>query len=254
MALAALGEIGDARATQRLERALRDERPEVRYQAVIAYGRVLRDDGPSVANALVRALDDSDPAIRYIAMRVAEEYGVDGEPLRDPRLAARAADLVDASDPALSVIAGIYLARLGEGRGRSAVLEVIAERRHTPELEDEQACVELAGELPLREAVPHLEHRIWGPRRLMRKVLSWGAGDGASCAWHARIALARLGHERARTEILADLASWRRETREAAVVAAGRARMGEARGALEGLSGSVDDALVREALVRLAVG
>jgi hypothetical protein len=84
--------------------------------------------------------------------------------------------------------------------------------------------------------------------------LSWGAGDGASCAWHARTALARLGHERARAEILADLASWRRETREAAVVAAGRARIGEARGALENLGGSVDDALVREALVRLAVG
>ena len=254
MAIAALGEIGDARATQRLERALRDERPEVRYQAIIAYARVVRDDGRSVANALVGAFDDSDQAIRYIAMRVAEEYGVDGEPLRDPRLAARARDLVDAADPALAVVAGIYLARLGESRGRSAVLEVIAERRRTPELEDEQACVELAGELPLREAVPHLEHRIWGTRRLMRKVLSWGAGDGASCAWHARIALARLGHERARTEILADLASWRRETREAAVVAAGRARLGEARGALEGLGESVDDALVREALVRLAVG
>ena len=254
MAIAALGEIGDARATQRLERALRDERPEVRYQAVIAYARVERDDGRSVANALARALDDSDEAIRYIAMRVAEEYGIDGEPLRDARLAARAGELIDAPDPALAVVAAIYLARLGESRGRNVVIDIIAERRHTPELEDEQACVELAGELPLREAIPQLERRIWGTRRVLRKFLSWGAGDGASCAWHARIALARLGHERARAEILADLASWRRETREAAVVAAGRARLGEARGALESLGGTVDDALVREALVRLAVG
>ena len=89
---------------------------------------------------------------------------------------------------------------------------------------------------------------------MLRSVLSWGAGDGASCAWHARIALARMGHARARAEVLADLTSWRRETREAAVVAAGRARMGEARSALEGLGESVDYALVREALVRLAVG
>jgi HEAT repeat protein len=254
MAIAALGEIGDARATQRLQRALRDERPEVRYQAVIAYARVVRDDGSSVSSALVRALDDDDEAIRYIAMRVAEEYGVDGEPLRDSRLAARAADLVDAADQALGVVAAIYLARLGEARGVSAVLDVVAERRRTPELEDEQACVELAGELEVREAIPHLERRIWGTRRWMRKMVSWGAGDGASCAWHARIALARLGHGRARAEILADLGSWRRETREAAVVAAGRARMGEARGALESLGESVDGALVREALVRLAVG
>jgi hypothetical protein len=62
-----------------------------------------------------------------------------------------------------------------------------------------------------------------------------------------------MGHERARVEILADLTSWRRETREAAVVAAGRARMGEARQVLKSLEGSVDPALVREALVRMTV-
>jgi HEAT repeat protein len=254
MAISALGEIGDARAARRLERALRDERPEVRYQAVIAYARVVRDDAPAVADALARALDDGDAAIRYIAMRMAEEHGAGGDPLRDPRLVAIAEKLIDVPDPAVSVVAAIYLARLGADRGRAGVLDVIAERRSTPELEDEQACVELAGELPLPEAIPHLERRAWGRRRLLRTVLSWGAGDGASCAWHARIALARLGHERARAEILAELASWRRETREAAVVAVGRARLREARGALEGLGNTVDDALVREALVRLAVG
>jgi HEAT repeat protein len=254
MAIAAIGEIGDVRATQRLERALSDERPEVRYQAIIAYARVVKDDASSVANALARALEDSDEAIRYIAMRVAEEHGIDGEPLRDPRLIARAEQLVDAVDPAVSVVASIYLARLGLDRGRRVVLDVVAGARKTSELEDERACVDLTGELSLREAIPDLERRVWGSRRLLRSVLSWGAGDAASCAWHARIALARMGHARARADILADLASWRRETREAAVVAAGRARLVEARAALEGLGGSVDDALVREALLRLAVG
>jgi hypothetical protein len=254
MSFSALGEIGDARAARRLQRALSDERPEVRYQAVIAYTRVVRDDPPAVADALAGALTDADEAIRYIAMRVAEEYGVDGEPLRDPRLSARAAELIDATDAAVSVVAALYLARVGVDKGRAVVLDVIAERRRTPELEDEQACVELAGDVGLRDAIPALEQRVWGGRRVLRNVLSWGKGDGASSAWHARIALARMGHERARAEILADLGSWRRETREAAVVAAGRARMGEARAALEGLGASVDDALVREALVRLAVG
>jgi HEAT repeat protein len=254
MAISALGEIADPRARQRLERALGDARPEVRYQAIIAYARVARDDPPAVADALARGLADRDPAIRYIAMRVAEEYGVDGEPLRDPRLVAKAEALLDAGDPAASTVAALYLARLGDPRGRAAVLDIVAETRDTPELEDEQACVELAGDLPLRDAIPHLERRVWGARRVFRGLLSWGAGDGASCAWHARIALARMGHDRARAEILADLGSWRRETREAAVVAAGRARISEARGALERLGGSVDDALVREALVRLAVG
>jgi hypothetical protein len=253
MALAALGEVGDPRARHRLERALRDARPEVRYQAVIAYARVARDDPQAIAAALAGALEDHDEAIRYIAMRVAEEQDLDGEPLRDDRLVARAEELVDTADEAVAVVAAIYLTRLGRSPGTSIVLDVIAGRRTTPELEDEQACVELAGELGLREAIPHLERRVWGARHLVRSILSWGAGDRTSCAWHARIALARMQHTRARAEILADLDSWRRETREAAVVAAGRARMAEARGALQRLEGSVDSALVREALVRLAV-
>jgi hypothetical protein len=252
MALTALGEIGDPRAAPRLERALADARPEVRYQAIMAFARVARDDAKAVASALARALHDPDPAIRYVALRMAEEHGSDGEPLRDARIEACAEDLVHSGDEAEAVVAGLYLARLGRAGGREVVLDVVAERRDTPEIEDEQACVELAGELELRDAVPYLERRVWGRRRVLRTVLSWGAGDRASCAFHARIALARLGHARAREEILADLGSYRRETREAAVVAAGRARIGEARSTLESLGGTVDAALVREALVRLA--
>jgi HEAT repeat protein len=253
MALSSLGELGDPRATQRLERALRDDRPEVRYQAVIAFSRVAKDDAPAVASALARALDDDDAAIRYIAMRLAEEFQIDGEPLRDARLLARAEKLVAEDCDDAAVVAALYLARLGREAGRKVVIDVVAEARRTPELEDEQACVELAGELLLRDAIPHLERRAWGSRRVVRAFLSWGAGDRRSCAWHARIALARMGHERARAEILDDLGSWRRETREAAVVAAGRARIHEARGKLENLGGTVDAALVHEALVRLAV-
>jgi HEAT repeat protein len=279
MALSALGEIGDVRAAQRLERALRDDRPEVRYQAVIAYARVHKDDIAAVAQALLRALDDRDEAIRYIAMRVAEEQlGARGGVASDERLATRARELASGTDEAVAVVAGLYLARMGEARGRAIVLDVVAERLQPPELEDEQACVELSGELELRDAIPHLERRAWGRRRVLRAVFSWGAGDASSCAWHARIALARLGHERARAQILAELGSWRRETREAAVVAVGRARLHEARSVLQdmqetqdgqqtqngklngkqnaklnGKGGSVDAALVREALVRLAV-
>jgi len=253
MALTAIGEIGDPRATQRLARALRDPRPEERYQAVIAFARVAQADAEAVATALADALDDSDDAIRYIAMRLAEEYDADGRPLRDERLAARAHELIETPDEAVSVVAALYLARLGTAIGREVVLDVVAERRATPEIEDEQACVELTGQLELREAIPALERRVWGSRRVVRKVLSWGAGDRASCSWHARIALARMGHARAKSEILSDLASFRRETREAAVVAAGRAHLGEARSAIEGLGSSVDPSLVREALVRLSL-
>ena len=279
MALSALGEIGDPRATQRLVRALRDDRPEVRYQAVIAFARVSKDEPEAVAAALSHALADRDESIRYIAMRLAEENlaarGATDPPASvpdsptsggslsvaaggcDERIAARAEELIDGKDEAIAVVAGVYLARGGRPRGLSVVLDVVAERRRTPELEDEQACVELAGELGLREAIPHLERRVWGRRRAIRTILAWGAGDRASCGWHARIALARMGHARARSEILSDLESWRRETREAAVVAVGRARIHEAHDVLEKLQSvgvSVDVALIREALVRLAAG
>ena len=254
MALTALGEIGDARSIGRLERALGDRRPEVRYQALIAFARVAKDDESAVTHALARALDDGDAAIRYIAMRLAEErLAVDGREEHPQRssLEARAQELVDDPGDALAVVAGLYLARLGRAPGLAIVSDVVAERRRTPELEDEQACVELAGELALIETIPHLERRAWGTRRFVRTIASWGAGDGASCAWHARIALARMGHTRARSEILHELKAWRRETREGAVVAAGRARLQEAREHLERIGESVDPALVREALVRL---
>jgi hypothetical protein len=253
MALTALGEIGDPRATQRIARALRDPRPEVRYQALIAFARVAQSDAEAVAAALADALDDPDGAIRYIAMRLAEEYDADGKALEDERLAARARELVETADKAVAVVAALYLARLGAAIGRNVVLDVVAERRTTPEIEDVQACVELTGQLDLREAIPALERRVWGTRRVLRTVLSWGAGDRASCSWHARIALARMGHARAKSEILSDLASFRREIREAAVVAAGQAHLGEARSAIERLGSSVDPSLVREALLRLSL-
>ena len=79
--------------------------------------------------------------------------------------------------------------------------------------------MELAGQLDLREAIPDLERRAWGLGSMVRDT----------CAWHAKIALARMGHARAEGEILRDLESSRQETRAAAVVAAGRARLGAAR-------------------------
>ena len=171
MALSAIGEIGDARAIQRLERALRESRPEVRYQAVIAYARVAKDDAPAVATALVRALDDEDSAIRYIAMRVAEEQRAPSATRRQAR-GARARSSSEGPDAAVAVVAALYLARLGRAPGPQVVLDVVAERREAPELEDEQACVEAAGELEMRDAVPFLEQaRLGAPPRPAHHLL-----------------------------------------------------------------------------------
>jgi len=259
MAINALGEIGDPRALPRLRRALTDPRPEVRYQTVIAFARVAdrcREedagglDASEVDDALFEAVSDEDDAIAHIAFRVAEERLEEGR-VPDGRLLARARALVaaEASDEALSphvvLVAAILLAKAGDDRGHDIILRVVRGERirgQAPNKEDERAAVELVGELGLEQAIPHLERRAWGLARFVRDT----------CPFHARIALARMGHERAKKEILSELGSTRREVLSGAVISAGRARMTEARDAIARLTAAaVDPELVREALRRI---
>jgi HEAT repeat protein len=257
MAINALGEIGDPRALPRLRRALKDARPEVRYQAVIAFARVgdraaqAGDlDASEVDDALFEAASDGDDAIAHIALRVAEERLDTLRRVPDGRLLARARALVEnartnAGQGDVALVAAILLAKAGDERGQDLVLRVVRGERiggKLPDKEDEQAAVELVGELGLRDAIPPLERRVWGVARFVRDT----------CGFHARIALARMGHERARAEITAELGSGRREVRSAAVVSAGRARMTEVRDVISRLTAaSVDPELTREALAQL---
>jgi HEAT repeat protein len=246
MALNALGEIGDARAVARIARALEDERPDVRYQAIIAYVKIA--DEADVDVALARALDDADEAVSYIALRIAEERLDANKPL-GPRASAEVTGRLGHASAHVALAAAIVLAKSADDAGdqaRALLLGVVRDGRirgALPEKEDEREAVEVAGQIDLREAIPHLERRAWGLAGLVRDT----------CAWHAKIALARMGHDRARAEILRDLGSPREHTRSAAIVAAGRARMTEARAFLESLRGRqvADASLVAEALDRL---
>jgi HEAT repeat protein len=252
MAINALGEIADVRAIQRLRRALTDERPDVRYQAVIAFTRVARgqDDTSDVVEALDHALEDPDESVRYIALRVAEEMveaspeKKDGDALRAgfEALVPRVLALLEGPTPHVALAAAIYLAKTGRTEGRDLIQRVIdgTARRASPDKEDEREAVEIAGALGLREAIPALERRAWGVTRVVRDT----------CAFHAKIALARMGHERAVREILKDLEASKRPVREAAIVAAGRARLAPARPVIEKL-GDVDADLVKIALAEI---
>ncbi|MBX3225147.1 MAG: HEAT repeat domain-containing protein [Labilithrix sp.] len=272
MAINALGEIGDRSALPRLRRALTDSRPEVRYQSIIAFARVADRAGgleaSEVDDALFAAASDADDAICHIALRVAEER-LDAGRAPDGRLLARARAIVadaapaspHAARPAASspgggsppggasghvvLVAAILLAKAGDARGNDVVVRVVRGEKiggQAAEKEDERAAVELAGELGLTDLVSHLERRAWGAMRFVRDT----------CPFHARIALARMGHDRAIKEILNELASSRREVLSGAVVSAGRARMTEARDLIARLtSQAVDPALTREALERL---
>jgi HEAT repeat protein len=238
MALSSLGEIGDPRARERLRRALADSRPEVRFQAVIAFTRVAPDEADV---AIESALEDDDASIRYIGIRCAEERALeDGQPMPEHLLVKLASHLDDSSSTVRIAVA-IVLARGGDLRGHPVLLQVVSGTLSTPEAEDEAAAVELVGELGLEKARSHLERRAFG---------FWGFG-GDRFAWQAMVALARMGHPRARSRILRDLGSWSRDKRTLAVAAAGRARVAEALPLVRAMQG--DDRLAEPSAVELAL-
>ncbi len=240
-ALEALGAIDDERATTRLEQALRDRRPEARFQAILALPHRLDDRATDAL--LAAAIDDEDDTVRHIALRVAEERWP--RPTDEaPRTAAAARAVLDASDPSVRVAAALLLAARGDDGGRDVLLAVVEQRLRPREIEDEAAAVEAAGALGLRAAIPGLERRAYGVGRLWRE----------RCSFHAQVSLARMGHERASATILRDLDAWTITTRNEAVLAAGRARLAAARPRLEALRkhpGRADETLVRDALAAL---
>ena len=243
MVLVALGELADTRALPRLRRALTEERPEMRYQAVIAFARVA-DDETEVQQVLLRATNDDDDAVVHIALRIAEER-LDAGKAADPRLVTRARALLEAATPHITLVDSIFLGKAGDEAGHPLLLRVVRGDKianEAPEKEDERAAVELVGELGLEGARPHLEKRAWGVMHFVRDT----------CVFHAKIALARMGHPRAIAEILADLESPKPDVLGGAVVAAGRARIEKARARIERIpTVAVDPELVKEALARL---
>jgi len=252
MALAALGEIGDARASGRLRRALEDERPEIRFQAVMAFPRVCarREEA---CDALLRATRDPDPLVCHIALRMIEELGADTADAAQPagipvELMERARALLDHASPLVRGAAAVLLARGGveTAAAHPVLLEAATGALGGVDREDEAAAIELCGELGLEGARPALERRAFGG------VLGLGRDP---LFWHARVALARMGHERAAADILRDLRARDRDRRTLAVAAAGRARLGAAREILLSMRGDAqraDPSALEEALAALS--
>jgi HEAT repeat protein len=209
MDIAALGEIGDPRATERLRRALGDERAEVRFQAVMAFPRVSASTEAAL-EALLHATEDRDPLVCHIALRMTEEVR-DGGPT-DPRVLARARALLDHASAQVRVVAAVLVASKDDPRVARILAGVARGEEKTGDRRD-----------PL--------------------------------AWHARVALARMGHERACREILRELGDRDRDVRTLAVAAAGRAHLVAARERILAMRGDerrADPHAVDEALSALA--
>ena len=82
------------------------------------------------------------------------------------------------------------------------MVEAVNGRRRIAHVEDEIIVVELCGELQLTKATPGLERRAFGL-----------FGGRTPVSWHARVALAELGHQRAKLAILRGLSAWSRDAR-----------------------------------------
>jgi HEAT repeat protein len=246
--IASLGELGDTAAVDAVRVALGDARPEVRFQAVIAFPRVARTKKEAI-EALLQATHDDDGFVCQIALRMAEEVAGDDRNALDERVFVRARALLLHGPPKVRVAAAVFLARASKERADRAVREVLVavalEELRSGDGEDEAAAIELCGDLGLAAARPGLERRAFSRLVLRRDRL----------AWHARVALARMGHERASREILSELASWDRDRRTLAVAAAGRARLEAARPlitAMRGDAARADPSAVDEALASFA--
>lgn len=231
-AIGALGELGDARAQQRLERALSDERPEVRFQAVIAYPRVCSSREHALS-AVVAATRDDDDHVAHIAFRMAEELTEqEGGPL-EGSVAMRARACLRHDSPRVRAVAAVILAAAGEDGADETLVGVIDGSVATDEQEDVAAAIEAASDRELDAARPALERRAFGG------FLGFGRDP---LRWHARVALARMGHPRARADILSELGSYSYESRTLAVSAAGRAGLREAQPRILEMKGRPDRA------------
>ncbi len=244
----ALGRIGDTRATVRLTRALHDDRPDVRFQAVISLARISPE---SAMDWVLEVSQDADSYVRYIAVRVAEELSCGGNAADsdqllslDPRAAQAARTWLEDSSSAVRVAAAILLGRGGDLSGASSLTRVAEGMVSGVDAEDQAAAVELCGVLGLREAIPALLRRAFGLKTVLRP----------DERFMARVALARLGDERATMAIVEDLRARSRTRRNQAVVASGKARIMAALPILE--RGQDDESfadleMVRQALDRL---
>lgn len=215
MVFAALGELGDERALPAVQGALSDPAAPVRFQATIAFPR-LTTSGNDARNALLRRTSDEDPLVCHVALRMLEEELDEVPTALDARITARATKLLGHEAPRVRVAAAILLARSGDTSGNAVLVSVAKGTLITDQGEDEAEAIELCGRLGLEAAREGLA------KRAFRRRLGLFPDR---FAWHAKVALARLGDGRAEAELTRDLDARDRDARTLAVAAVGRARL-----------------------------
>jgi HEAT repeat protein len=248
MALVAIGELATpdrAGALAPVRAGLQSEAPALRFQALVAASHLF--DKLELLACLLAAMADEESRIRYVACRIAEErfFAADkaGEPMPSV-LEEKLISLLSDGASEVALAAAILLGPRGSEPARELVVSALNRRGGFSQPEDEQAAIEMCADLRLDAARPGLAARAFGG------VL----GGKSPLAFQARVALARLGDERAREHIIRGLSSWSRAVRREAVAAAGQARLQAARARLMEMRDDgreLDDGSVAEALQAL---
>lgn len=248
-ALIAVGELagrGDPPAVQALVRALRSASSRLRFQAFVAGVRVF--ELQELVPLIVEQLTSSDAEFRDLACRAAEErIFLDSDVEVSPAVLKGVRQLLRDPNPRVQTVAAIALARGGDGLAAHKLVEAINGKGRFSEAADEQAAVELCGELGLNDATLGLR------RRLRRPLFSGRPGFEYS----ARVALAQLGDGVAIQQIMGGLKASSRWKRTRSAAAAGAARLQGARARLIALRDTdprVDQATVVQALEALNGG
>jgi HEAT repeat protein len=240
LALGELGEPGDAELGARLSASLTAPEAALRFQALIACDRLL----PAQSEAMLgRALADADEEVRTMALRLARKRWPAGD--APAALLASAERLL--RDPASMVraAAALWLAPHGVSAADDVLVGVLDGGVPIHNDADLEQVMELTAKRGLSRARPALARRAFA---LLRRA--------DPLRWHALVALARLGDERARRRILSGLGAWTRDARTLAVVAAGRAGLREANAQITGFRGDptrAEPEAVEDALSALAL-
>lgn len=234
MAVLGLGELAaptDGEVVGRIGSFLSAGEPALRFQALSAWANLVPE---RLAEAVVERARDADAEVRALSMRLIEEHFVEAARELPSEIERAVRERLSDASPGVSLLAAIVLGRAGLPTDTELLRRAVGERTGLCEPADEQVAIELCGTLGVRAAVPALRRRAFG-------LFGWTRDP---FLWQARVALAKLGDERARRSILEALGSRFWHVRAVAVDAAGKARLTAARPRLEELLS--DPALDRE--------
>jgi hypothetical protein len=257
MALLALGEVGaniDIASLERIRPLLQSPLPALRYQALVAWSRLLAERGMA---ELVAALADDDAEVCWVAWSLIEER-IDavlpakeasgsapaGERTRQgtaPDTAALMAALlphVNRASLRVRIVAASVMLRLGDASHMALLLERIG-RPAGVRREDLVALIQRFGRFNYEPA------RGWLARHARR---GWFEG---ALGWPAMVALAALGDSAAQTAIVQELDAVSARRRERALEAIRDLRLVAAAGKIRWLAEhalGIDPWLVGETL------